>query len=123
MRRIPSGLESNARRSKSFEDNPMPDKKFFFQILLLVSFCLGNVMSAWAQTSAVSSSADSAACNKPPPPPSSPNLVQTLESFGNEYEWINVKRCKRPSAKAPPRIWSDVPKNMKSTEKKISIRR
>jgi hypothetical protein len=113
---IPSGLDSDIHDSQPCE-HPMTGSIF------IIFVCLGTAISAWAQTNSLSSPAESGTCNKPPPPPTSPTLVQTLESFGNEYEWINVKRCRRPSAKSPPRIWIEVPKNIKSKEKKISIRR
>lgn len=53
----------------------------------------------------------------------SAKVVQTIESFSNEYQWINVKQCKRPAAKAPARIWIDAPSKSKIKSKKISIRR
>jgi hypothetical protein len=102
-------------------DGLMLNKKLIILNILGIFFSALAFSPALAETSPSLSLAES--CMKPPDLPSSPNLVQTLESFGNEYEWINVKRCKRPSAKAPSRIWIDVPKYIKTKEKKISIRR
>jgi hypothetical protein len=105
------------------ESDLMLNKRIIISGVLSIFFGTRVFMPALAETNPTLPSALSGTCNKPPRPPPSANIVQTLESFSNEYEWINVKRCKRPVAKAPPRIWIDTPKNSKMKEKKISLRR
>ena len=49
---------------------------------------------------------------------------QSLESFEKEFEWLNLKNCKRPSIKPPLPIWIDPPPELLMNEKrKISVRR
>lgn len=50
-------------------------------------------------------------------------LPQSLESFEKEFQWINIKTCKRPAVTPPPRILIKTSADSKSGNRKVSIRR
>lgn len=50
-------------------------------------------------------------------------LPQSIESFESEFEWINIRNCRRPSLEPPPPIWITPPSSLKGVNKRVSIRR
>lgn len=48
---------------------------------------------------------------------------QSLNAFENEFEWVNVKNCKRPAIKPPKPIWIRPPDEPEISNKRIYVRR
>lgn len=89
-------------------------EKYSFPVFLFFFLSAGSYASAFAE----GDSGLLLSCMKPPSARPLSKIVQTLESFSNEYKWINVKKCKRPTSKAPLQIWINDPKKSKVKGKK-----
>jgi len=48
---------------------------------------------------------------------------QSLDSFEQEFQWLNTKDCKRPPLKPPLPIWIEPPSESDGVVKKVNIRR